>query len=63
MGEDFANTVVVALDCIEAAPKPLPTAGNEPTCLDGPALETGVVCTIDNSCAPAEDTEMMDVEL
>lgn len=63
MGEDFANTVVVALDCIEAAPKPSPTAGTEPTCLDGPALETGVVCTTDNSRAPVEDTEMMDVEL
>lgn len=63
MGEDFANTVVVAVDCIEAAPKPSPTAGTEPTCLDGPALDTGAGCTTGDNCAPTEDVEMMDIEL
>lgn len=64
MGEDSAaNTVVVALDCIEAAPKPSPTAGTEPTCLDGLALDIGAGCTTGDSCARTEDTEIMDVEL
>lgn len=63
MGEGFANTVEVAVDCIEAAPKPSPTAGTEPTCLDGPALDKGAGCTTDDNCAPTADIEMMDIEL
>lgn len=63
MGEGFAKTVVVAVDSIEAAPKPSPTAGTEPTCLDGPALNTEAGCTTGDGCAPTEDVELMDVEL
>lgn len=62
VGEGFAKTVVVTFDSIEAASKPSPTAGTEPTCLDGPALNTEAGCPTGDSCAPT-DIEMMDVEL
>lgn len=63
VGEGFAKTVEVAFDSIEAAPKPSPTAGTEPTCLDGPALDTEAGCTTGDSCASTEDVETVDVEL
>ncbi len=62
VGEGFAKTVVVTFDSIEAAPKPSPTAGTEPTCLDGLALNTEAGCTTGDICAPT-DVEMMDVDL
>lgn len=62
VGEVFAKTVEVTFDSIEAAPRPSPTAGTEPTCLDGPALNTEAACTTGDSCAPT-DVEMMDVGL
>ncbi|MCJ1464886.1 hypothetical protein MMC07_003501 [Pseudocyphellaria aurata] len=36
---DFVEGFVIALDSMDAAPGPLPTAGTEPTCLVGTALE------------------------
>lgn len=62
VGEGFAKTVVVTFDSIEAAPRPSPTAGTEPTCLEGRALDTEAGCTTGDSCAPTH-VEMMDVEL
>ena len=63
VGKGFAKNVGVSFDSIEAAPKPSPTAGTEPTCLDGPALDTEASCTTGDSCAPTGDVEMMGVEL
>lgn len=62
VGEVFAKAVEVTVDSIEAAPRPSPIAGTEPTCLDGPALNTEAGCATGASCAPT-DVEMMDVEL
>lgn len=37
--KDFVEEFVIALDSMDAAPGPLPTAGTEPTCLVVAALE------------------------
>lgn len=56
-GEGVENDVVVALDSMDAAPAPLPTAGTEPTCFEGRMLETEAACATGREFASTEEVD------
>lgn len=62
-GEGCLNDVVVALDSMEAAPAPLPTAGTEPTCFDGRMLETEAACARGRDFVSTEGVDVARVEV
>lgn len=57
-----ADGAVVALDSMDAAPGPLPTAGTEPTCFEGRTLETAAACGSGRELASAEGVDVARVE-
>ena len=61
--ENFVESVVEALDSIEAAPGPLPTAGTEPTCFEGRALVIAAVFAEGNDAVPSEGVDTTAGEL
>ena len=61
-GEGLVTDVVRALDSIEAAPGPLPTAGTEPTCFDGRIVETEAACARGREFGSSEGVSVGRVE-
>lgn len=62
-GKGCLIDVVVALDSIDAAPAPLPTAGTEPTCFDGRMLVTEAACARGREFALTEGVDVARVEV
>lgn len=61
-GEGLVTDVVRALDSMEAAPGPLPTAGTEPTCFEGRMVETEAACASGRGFGSSEGVNVGRVE-
>lgn len=61
-GEGLVTDVVIALDSMDAAPGPLPTAGTEPTCFDGRIVETEAACARGREFGSSEGVNVGRVE-
>ena len=61
-GEGLVTDVVRALDSMEAAPGPLPTAGTEPTCFEGRIVETEAACARGRGFGSSEGVNVGRVE-